>query len=80
MCTYQGWHHWNGGVRELGVYWVLGVYEEILWIWEVMGKAPPALDILTNIESLLTDTTTYKTITKDPTNKLKNKLFQAQGH
>ena len=25
---------------------------------------------------LLADTTTYKTITKDPTNKLKNKLFQ----
>ena len=31
-------------------------------------------DIMDNAQSLLADTNTYKTITKDPTNKLKNKL------
>ena len=33
-------------------------------------------DYTDKAQSLLADSNTYKTITKDPTNKLKNKLFQ----
>ena len=32
-------------------------------------------DYMDKAQSLLVDTNTYKTVTKDPTNKLKNKLF-----
>ena len=43
MCTYQRWHHRNGGVRESGVYGMLGVWG--VWGGEIDmkndGEAPP---------------------------------------
>ena len=38
------------GAKGVCLVWVLGVYEEVLWIWKVMGMAPPTWDILANIE------------------------------
>ena len=38
------------GARGVCLVWVLGVYEEVLWIWKIMGMAPPTWDILANIE------------------------------
>ena len=29
MCTYQRLYHWNRGLGEFGVFWVLGVWREV---------------------------------------------------